>query len=289
MSEAHAKEVADGQRFEFGKNWSAFLTTLNEERIQEAVDSLKMMLAIESLEGQTFLDIGSGSGLFSLAARKLGARVHSLDYDPNSVGCTSELRKRYFPDDPDWIVEEGSVLDRKYIEALGAFDVVYSWGVLHHTGEMWKALEHASVPVKANGGRLFIAIYNDQGFKSKIWTKLKQIYCSGWAGKLLVTAAGSAYFFLICLKEDLVRFKNPFARYREYKKNRGMSIWYDWIDWFGGYPFEVATADELFEFYQAKGFQLTKLVTVGGSLANNELVFRRTENEFVQGADCADA
>ena len=110
MSEEHAKEIADGQRFEFGKNWSAFLTTLNDERIEEAVRSLKDMFAVESLEGQTFLDIGSGSGLFSLAARKLGARVHSLDFDPNSVACTTELRRRFFPDDPEWKIEEGSVL-----------------------------------------------------------------------------------------------------------------------------------------------------------------------------------
>ena len=95
----HATEVAAGERFEFGKNWARFLQTLNDDKIEEAIKSLQDNLETESLAGKSFLDIGSGSGLFSLAARRLGARVHSFDYDPNSVACTAELKRRYFPDD----------------------------------------------------------------------------------------------------------------------------------------------------------------------------------------------
>ena len=186
----HAQEITSGQRFAFGENWTRFLTTLDEERIVQAEKSLENMLGAGSLRGRTFLDIGCGSGLFSLAARRLGAQVFSFDYDPHSVACTNELRRRYFPDDPNWRVEEGSALDPKYLTSLGKFDVVYSWGVLHHTGAMWEALHNASLPV-APGGRLFVAIYNDQGTASRRWLALKRCYnrtpaslrlfCYGWS------------------------------------------------------------------------------------------------------------
>jgi len=271
----HAKEVARGERFKFGENWSRFHETLSDKRISEAEKSLKQMLEVEELEGKSFLDIGSGSGLFSLAARRLGARVHSFDYDPQSVGCACELKRRYFPGDADWMIEEGSVLDRDYLESLGKFDIVYSWGVLHHTGAMWQALENAGLPV-ADGGRLFIAIYNDQGGKSRRWRKVKQLYLSGPLGKNLVSALFISYFILKGLGRDLLlERRNPVARYTEYKRARGMSIMHDWFDWLGGYPFEVARPEEIFEFYRDRGFVLEKLVTVGGGLANNQFVFAK--------------
>src|SRR5947209_14888872 len=133
---SHALEVGSGARFKFGENWARFLELLDDGRIARAEESLKNMLEVEGLAGRRFLDIGSGSGLFSLAARRLGARVHSFDYDPRSVACTRELRRRFFTDDPSWTVDEASALDENYVRGLGAFDVVYSWGVLHHTGQM---------------------------------------------------------------------------------------------------------------------------------------------------------
>ncbi|MBD1903540.1 class I SAM-dependent methyltransferase [Trichocoleus sp. DQ-A3] len=269
---SYAQEVEEGDRFEFGKNWRRFLSVLNDERIAEAEKSLKQMLAVENLQGKTFLDIGSGSGLFSLAARRLGAKVHSFDYDTESVACTKELQCRCFPDDSNWTIEQGSVLDVDYLKSLGEFDIVYAWGVLHHTGAMWQALENASLPV-ADGGMLFIGIYNDQGGKSLRWRRVKQLYCSGIAGRSLVSIFFIPYFILGGLAIDLLKARNPVIRYTKYKKSRGMSRVYDWFDWLGGYPFEVAKPEDIFKFYQNKGFVLKNLITCGGGLGNNQFVF----------------
>ncbi|HEV2915763.1 MAG TPA: class I SAM-dependent methyltransferase [Pyrinomonadaceae bacterium] len=274
MTALYEQELRRERRFEFGRNWRRFLSTLDEQRILEAERSLGQMLGVETLRGKSFLDIGSGSGLFSLAARRLGARVHSFDYDPESVACTHELKHRFFADDASWIIERGSVLDADYLKRLGQFDIVYSWGVLHHTGAMWRALGNAQLPV-AVGGRLFIAIYNNQGKKSRLWLGVKQFYCSGAAGRIVVPALLIPSFIFGGLAKDLLRARNPLARYTEYKKSRGMSVLHDWIDWLGGYPFEVATPEEILSFYLERGFVLEKLVTCGGRLGNNQFVFTR--------------
>ncbi|HWT03699.1 MAG TPA: class I SAM-dependent methyltransferase [Pyrinomonadaceae bacterium] len=272
---SHAIEIAQGERFEFGKNWGRFLAVLDDERITRAEESLKAMLEVEDLEGRSFLDIGSGSGLFSLAARRLGARVHSFDFDPHSVACALELRRRYFPGDDRWRIEEGSALDAAYVQSLGEFDVVYSWGVLHHTGDMWKALDNARLPV-ADGGKLFVAIYNDQGSRSSRWKWVKRTYNDlprflrpPFA---LVTIAPQE---LKALTRSLVTLKvGEYVRtWTEYDKNRGMSRWRDIIDWVGGYPYEVAKPEEIFDFYRERGFGLTKMKCGGVGLGCNEFVF----------------
>jgi len=150
------------QRFSFGRNWQKFLQHVDKERIEAAQSALVEMVGGESLEGLRFLDIGSGSGLSSLAARRLGARVVSFDYDPQSVACTTELRRQYFPDDSEWRVEQGSILDLEYVDALGQFDIVYSWGVLHHTGQMRQGLA-AAARLVSPGGTLFIAFIMTKG------------------------------------------------------------------------------------------------------------------------------
>jgi 2-polyprenyl-3-methyl-5-hydroxy-6-metoxy-1,4-benzoquinol methylase len=173
---AQAEDTAQKEtRFSFGENWARFLDVLNEDRIASAEVSLCRMLGLPSLAGKRFLDVGSGSGLFSLAAHRLGARVHSFDLDPQSVACTKELRRRYAADAGDWRIEQHSALDADYLSSLGSFDIVYSWGVLHHTGAMWQALNLVHRPV-VEGGLLFLAIYNDTGTQSARWLRIKRLY-----------------------------------------------------------------------------------------------------------------
>jgi SAM-dependent methyltransferase len=268
----HAIEIQQGDRFGFGANWMRFLSVLNDERIEEAKVSLKRMLNVDSLEGKTFLDVGSGSGLFSLAARLLGAKVYSFDYDPQSVACTAELKRRYFPED-DWVVESGSVLDKEYLMSLGQFDVVYSWGVLHHTGSMWQALENVAPLVKPRG-QLFIAIYNDQGRASAMWLLVKKVYnkVPPWL-RLLVLLPSFVRLWLPTILRDLAGGR-LLSTWQSYVKERGMSPWHDVVDWVGGYPFEVAKPEEIFDLYAAKGFGLERLATCAGGLGCNEFVFR---------------
>lgn len=269
----HRAEVEAGNRFEFGANWARFLDVLDDGRIAVAEQSLRDMLEVDSLAGLRFLDAGSGSGLFSLVARRLGATVHSFDFDPASVACTRELRRRYFPDDPQWQVEEASVLDPDYLQRLGQFDVVYSWGVLHHTGQMWPALDNVSRLV-ADGGKLFVSIYNDQGSRSRRWLHLKKIYNRSGLLKTPIAGGTAVMLWWRSWVKDALRLR-PFASWRAVREQRGMSAWRDVVDWVGGYPFEVAKPEEIFDFYRARGFTLVRLVTCGGSLGCNQFVFRK--------------
>lgn len=272
---AHA-EVVSGARFAFGANWSRFLDVLDEERILEAEGSLRDMLEMDTLADCSFVDVGCGSGLFSLAARRLGARVVSFDFDPDSVACTSELRRRYFPDDPDWTVQEGSVLDVDFLHTLGQFDVVYSWGVLHHTGAMQLAMAHVADMV-AEGGQLFVALYNDQGPASRGWTVIKRTYCQSPRPVQSALVAGvGAYFWSRKVVRRLLHRQNPFSSVGEPNRGRGMSTGHDLRDWVGGYPFEVARPDFVFDFYRARGFLLRRLITTAGGHGCNQFVLQRS-------------
>ena len=272
----HEREVTAGRRFSFGRNWASFLKRLNQARIAEAEKNLIEFLGEKSLAGRSFLDVGSGSGLSSLAARRLGATVTSFDYDGQSVACTEELRCRYLPDDPSWIIEQGSVLDTEYLAGLGQFDIVYSWGVLHHTGAMWQAMANIKTMVKT-GGLLFIAIYNDCGEVSRSWLERKRRY------NALPQILRPFYAIYVWMPQELRSLAGSMrsGELRTYIREltsassvRGMSWLHDVIDWVGGYPYECASVGDITDFYRRDGFEPVK-IRENSSYGCHQLVFKR--------------
>lgn len=278
----HARADADtdpsSPRFDFGANWQRFLSTVDHRRIAEAENSLRGFLGVDDLRGRSFADIGCGSGLFSLAAHRLGAaRVVSLDYDEGSIAATADLRQRFAPHAADWVVERGDVLDPASFGRFGRFDIVYSWGVLHHTGDLWRALGNV-VELVADGGQLFVAVYNDQGITSRIWRVVKRTYNALPIAlrPMFVATVMSPRELRSAVAETLAGRPLGYVRsWTEYRRNRGMSRWHDLVDWVGGLPFEVAKPEDVFDFCRLRGFELQRLATCAGGLGCNQFVFGR--------------
>jgi len=263
-------------RFSFGRNWQSFRAhALDDERVRQARADLVALAG--PVGGATFLDVGSGSGLMSLAAIREGAaRVVSFDVDPDSVACTAKLRDGASPDErARWEVLEGSALDERFVRGLGAFDVVYAWGVLHHTGDMWRAVENVLAPAR---DRLVLALYNrvrgELGtLSSESWRAIKRAYASGGRvrrGAMLATYLGWR------LSIPLTKLRNPLRDVFAYRGSRGMSYVHDAIDWLGGYPYEFASADEVESIVHARGFRTVRaLPSPFGGWGNNQFLFQR--------------
>lgn len=279
--ESFTKEIKEKKRFQFGKNWAHFLKSIDEHRIENSKASLLKFLGLHTLDGKTFLDVGSGSGLSSLSAINSGAKVFSFDYDKQSVECTKFLKEKYFSGkSEDWNIEQGSALDENYLNSLPQFDIVYSWGVLHHTGDMWKGLELVEKKVK-DKGLLFLALYNDQGKKSKFWHLVKKAYVrSNPLLKFLIVVLSYFRLWGPTIFKDFLKLK-PLNTWKSVKNTRGMSPHHDVIDWVGGYPFEVSKPEEIFMFFHKKNYSLVNLKTVSGGKGCNEYIFKKNLSKTI--------
>jgi SAM-dependent methyltransferase len=258
--------------FEFGENWLDYSKAITPNAIQRASETLQRL--IPDLAGKSLLDIGSGSGLFSLAALRLGARsVAALDLDENSVAATRALLAKEAPDKP-WTARQASVFDLSP-ETIGTFDAVYSWGVLHHTGDMWRAIRTAASLVSP-GGLFAVAIYRKTPLCSA-WRVEKALYTRS---PRTVQVALRACYFGAFTAGLLLSGRNPGKYYREYAP-RGMTFSNDVHDWMGGYPYESATTEEIEGFVVDLDFQMLRCFPVKVNLAGalgvgcSEFVFQR--------------
>jgi 2-polyprenyl-3-methyl-5-hydroxy-6-metoxy-1,4-benzoquinol methylase len=278
-TEEWENSIEKKERFEFGENWINFLNKLSNEHIEASKDSMNEFLTIDMLKGKSFIDIGSGSGLHSLVAAMQGAKVFSFDYDYHSFLATSKIKEKYLPDYSFWEISQGSVLDDNYMNRLPRFDIVYSWGVLHHTGSMWNAISNATKLVE-NNGHFFIAIYNNQRWKSRFWWFIKFLYnkLPKILQKIYAILLGYTFIVINLLKYTIM-LKPGIAieALKNYKKGRGMNMINDMIDWIGGFPYEYATVKELDDFFKKRGFELIK-VKEASSLGCHQIIFKKIHN-----------
>ena len=254
-------------RFSFGRNWKHYAATIDDAHIRRSVESMARSLG--DIRGRSFLDVGCGSGIHVVSALRLGAsRVHAFDYDPDSVECTRAVVAKHAPEAMErTTIERGDALSEPYMRSLGTFDVVYSWGVLHHTGDMWKALHLATLPLERDG-RLLIALYNDQGIWSHGWRFMKWLYVRAPIARPLIILG-------VFAPRELAKFvvKTPWRYirdWRDYSRLRGMSRWYDIVDWAGGYPFQVASTAAVSDFYARHGLHTIVTVDCGNGNGCNE-------------------
>lgn len=259
-------------RFRFGSNWKSYLRHVTKSDLARAQKKLSKLTEFLSPSESSFLDIGSGSGIHSLAAFNLGfKRIHSFDYDLESFEATQSLKDLYAPTSPNWSTGQGSVLDRSYINSLGLYDCVYSWGVLHHTGNLDLALHHAALLVRP-GGVLHLAIYNHQGVLTKYWSIVKSLYNRSPAFlQSLAVLLFSLYFAAILFFFDVIHLRSPTKRHKN--QSRGMHFITDVRDWIGGFPFEAATPSDIVSTMRKYNFKLLDLYTVGSKHGCNEYTF----------------
>lgn len=261
-------------QFDFGKNWAAFARkALTQERIAQArTDFARLMQGIH-LPGASFLDIGFGQGLSLLIAQETGARAVGNDINPKCREALT-LTARLFPavrlEEIPVII--GSILDQSVRSALtvtvpgtGQFDIVHSWGVLHHTGRMYDALAQAAQMVRS-GGHLVIAIYN-RHWTSPLWRLIKRVYVS--LPRSLQQLLVLALYPVIAGAKWAVTRRNPFT------SERGMDFFYNVIDWVGGYPYEYASRAEIQVFIEQLGFTCTAFYPAAVPTGCNEFIFRR--------------
>ena len=247
-------------RFEFGENWTKFIkNNFTQERLDNAQKHILHFLKRDDLKGLDFLDIGCGSGLHSLAAFNAGAKkIYSIDYDQNSVNATN-ISRSHAGNPENWQTDQGDVLDDVFIDNLGKWNFVYSWGVLHHTGEVWRAIDNAQRTV-ADDGLFYIALYAaDVQTDMDFWLETKQKYCNSGSFKRWLMVWW--YIWKFAMGKNIFKFPLVIKSVFEHRFKRGMNCFADIRDWLGGWPMEFTYDNDVINFLKKKNFELVNIAT----------------------------
>jgi len=253
MREQDPKQLES--HFAFGANWKDFAGTIEESSLEEARESLARLLGTNDLAGRGFLDVGCGSGLSSLAALGMGAApVRAVDIDPESVQTTSRLLERFAPDG-EWQADVASAFDLDPV-STGTYDVVYSWGVLHHTGAMEEAVRRTARMV-APDGVFVLALYRKTPCCG-LWRIEKRWYARRGRRVQRIVAGLYRAVYSCAL---LATLRSPRAYSRDFHRKRGMSWTHDIHDWLGGYPYESISEAEVESLAKDMGFRIRRRFT----------------------------
>lgn len=267
----------EAAQFDFGANWKAFSErALTAARVKQAQEHFVALFRGVDLRDRTFLDVGFGQGLTLLAATAQGARTVGCDIDLTCAQVLDENRRRYFPQLPEDRISivTGSILDEVVIESLrmhapvSGYDIVHSWGVLHHTGDMSQAIRNVASLV-APGGHLVVSLYTHH-WSSKLWLFVKRLY--NMSPAVLRPFYIWLFWPIIYIAKWLVTRRSPL------EQTRGMDFHYDVVDWIGGYPYEYATVKAVASRIEALGFDIVRVNPASVPTGCNEFICRRRDN-----------
>ena len=265
--------MTDTMRFGFGKNWEDYIQKhFSAERLEISRQHLLSFLNLDDLEGMYFLDIGCGSGLHSLAALLSDAsKIYSFDYDSDSVAVTRKLSE-HSGNPIHWRITQGSILDDQFLRTIDAADIVYSWGVLHHTGNMWQAMDN-TVKLMKEDALLYIALYDydiQENPSPEFWLGVKQRY--NRSNPRSKRKMELLYIWEIMLQKNIFAFPVLLKRIFGYKHFRGMAFYNDVKDWLGGWPMEFAKRSDVKAWAEKHGLEMLAMKT---GEANTEYLFKR--------------
>ncbi len=218
----------------------------------------------EGVKCKRVLDGGSGSGMISVAFAVMGADVTGVDVTPKCVenGCKNA----------DLFGVQCRFLKRNLLslDLCGeTFDIIYNWGVLHHTQDARKSFTNLAKHLKP-GGEMIVAVYL-KTVLSGFWNFLRIFYQeSPQVFKTLFLNTGSIFL------NGVDYFNNLFFNKERYMM-RGTNNKEILNDWFGVPYRTFHTYEEVFEWFRENGLEYQLVNSATGR-------FKSTSNFVVRGS-----